>query len=193
MGFSTIVMIWITSVVRDEHRALRARSRLVLSYVAATTELVDCAALSERGKLVGFSDLLSGFTGAALALAGGAAYNDIGVEAIAVGATARRRAAGPRSSRSPAAGRRREAAEATPCASPDEGEKLVVVADVVVPRRTDATRARAGRHLACTSTGFPRRSEVCGGPEQARRDRSRPSSSPSSTRHVRLPATQTRN
>ena len=57
------------------------------SYVAATTELVDRAALSERGRLVGFSDLLSGFTGAALALIGGVAYNSIGVEAVAVGAT----------------------------------------------------------------------------------------------------------
>ena len=35
-----------------------------LSYVAATTELVDLAAPSERGRLVGFSDLLSSFGGA---------------------------------------------------------------------------------------------------------------------------------
>ena len=36
---------------------------------------------------MGFSDLLSGFTGATLALVGGAAYNGIGVGAVAVGAT----------------------------------------------------------------------------------------------------------
>ena len=88
MGLSTIVMIWITSVAAMSIALFGLGLGWVFSYVAATTEgLVDCAALSERGKLVGFSDLLSGFTGAALALAGGAAYNDIGVEAIAVGAT----------------------------------------------------------------------------------------------------------
>jgi MFS family permease len=87
MGFSTIVMIWITGVFAMSIALFGLGLGWVFSYVAATTELVDCAALSERGKLVGFSDLLSGFTGAALALAGGAAYNDIGVEAIAVGAT----------------------------------------------------------------------------------------------------------
>ena len=87
MGLSTIVMIWITSVFAMSIALFGLGLGWVFSYVAATTELVDCAALSERGKLVGFSDLLSGFTGAALALAGGAAYNDIGVEAIAVGAT----------------------------------------------------------------------------------------------------------
>ena len=58
------------------------------SYVAATSELVDRAALAERGRLVGFSDLLSGFTGATLAILGGVAYDRIGVEAVAVGATA---------------------------------------------------------------------------------------------------------
>ncbi len=41
-----------------------------LSYIAATTELVDLAGPSERGRLVGFSDLLSSF-GAAGARPGG--------------------------------------------------------------------------------------------------------------------------
>ncbi len=35
-----------------------------LAFVSATTTLVNCAAPSERGKLVGFSDLSSGLTGA---------------------------------------------------------------------------------------------------------------------------------
>ena len=41
---------------------------------------------SEVG-LVGFSDLLSGFTCASLALLGGLAYTEIGVGAVGVGAT----------------------------------------------------------------------------------------------------------
>jgi MFS family permease len=58
-----------------------------VSYVAASAHLSDVAAPSERGRLIGFTDLLSGFTGAALALAGGAAYTAFGVLAIAFGAT----------------------------------------------------------------------------------------------------------
>ncbi len=49
-----------------------------LSYIAATTELVDLAGPSERGRLVGLSDLLSSFGGAALALAGGVVYTGAG-------------------------------------------------------------------------------------------------------------------
>ena len=50
-----------------------------LSYVAATTELVSLAAPAERGRLVGFTDLLSSLTGAALALLGGVAYSGLGI------------------------------------------------------------------------------------------------------------------
>ena len=39
------------------------------------TELVSLAAPSERGRLIGFSDLLSSFAGAALALGGGVIYS----------------------------------------------------------------------------------------------------------------------
>jgi MFS family permease len=49
-----------------------------LSYVAANTELVDLAGASERGRLIGFNDLLSSFTAAGLALAGGVAYTNGG-------------------------------------------------------------------------------------------------------------------
>jgi MFS family permease len=58
-----------------------------VSYVAASAHLSDVAAPSERGRLIGFTDLLSGMTGAGLALAGGAAYSAFGVLAIALGAT----------------------------------------------------------------------------------------------------------
>ena len=87
MGVSTIFMAWIESVAAMSMSLFGLGLGWSLSYVAATSELVDHAALSERGRLVGFSDLLSGFTGATLAIAGGVAYNGIGVEAVAVGAT----------------------------------------------------------------------------------------------------------
>jgi len=58
------------------------------SYVAATSDLVDLSGPSERGRLVGFSDLLSSGTGAVLALAGGAAYSALGDVSVAVGGAA---------------------------------------------------------------------------------------------------------
>jgi MFS family permease len=58
-----------------------------LSFVAATAQLADRAAPSERGKLLGFNDLLSAMTAAALALLGGLALEGLGVSALAVGAT----------------------------------------------------------------------------------------------------------
>jgi MFS family permease len=56
-----------------------------LSYVAATTELVSLSAPAERGRLVGFSDLLSSLTGAVLVLLGGVAYSGLGVSSLALG------------------------------------------------------------------------------------------------------------
>ncbi len=56
-----------------------------LSFVAATAVLSDCTAPSERGKLLGFNDLLAGLTGAALALLGGVALTALGVAALAIG------------------------------------------------------------------------------------------------------------
>ena len=59
-----------------------------LSFVAATAQLADATLAAERGKLLGLSDLLSGLTGAALALLGGVALDVLGVAALALGATA---------------------------------------------------------------------------------------------------------
>ena len=53
--------------------------------MAATATLADCASASERGKLLGFNDLLAGLTGAGLALLGGVALSAIGVAALAIG------------------------------------------------------------------------------------------------------------
>jgi MFS family permease len=49
-----------------------------LSYVAANTELVNLAGASERGRLIGFNDLVSSFSAAAMALAGGVVYTNGG-------------------------------------------------------------------------------------------------------------------
>lgn len=59
-----------------------------VSYVAATTELTERAAPSERATLLGFSDLLSGAAGAALAIAGGVGLDEAGLASVAVGAAA---------------------------------------------------------------------------------------------------------
>ena len=59
-----------------------------ISYVAAVTELADRALPSERGKLIGLTDQLSSFTGAALVLLGGVLYSELGIEALAFSATA---------------------------------------------------------------------------------------------------------
>ena len=59
-----------------------------LSFDAATAELSDRAPAGRQATLIGFSDLLAGFTGAALVLAGGVALDVLGVGAVGVGAAA---------------------------------------------------------------------------------------------------------
>ena len=58
-----------------------------ISFVAATAQLADRAAPAERGKLLGFNDLISALTGAVLALLGGYALDTLGVAALAIGVT----------------------------------------------------------------------------------------------------------
>jgi MFS family permease len=55
-----------------------------LAYVASTAELVELAAPSERGRLVGFNDLLAAMTGAVLALTWGALVSESGATALAI-------------------------------------------------------------------------------------------------------------
>jgi MFS family permease len=57
-----------------------------LSFVAATAQLADATQATERGKLLGLTDLLSGLLGASLALIGGFALDSLGVAALALGA-----------------------------------------------------------------------------------------------------------
>jgi MFS family permease len=58
------------------------------SFVAATAQLADLAAPSERGKLLGFHDLLASLLGATLVLLGGWVLDAVGVYALASGAAA---------------------------------------------------------------------------------------------------------
>jgi MFS family permease len=58
------------------------------SYVAATAELAEGARPAERGRLLGFADLISGLCGAALTVLAGLALARIGIEAICVAGAA---------------------------------------------------------------------------------------------------------
>jgi MFS family permease len=87
MAVSSASLLWITSVPATAAALFGLGLGWNLSFVAATAQLADCTHAWERGKLLGFNDLLSGMTGAGLALLGGYALTAIGVTALAVGAT----------------------------------------------------------------------------------------------------------
>lgn len=87
MGLSVISLLWIESVPATAAALFGLGLGWNLSFVAATAQLADCTHAWERGKLLGFNDLLSGMTGAALALLGGYALTALGVAALALGGT----------------------------------------------------------------------------------------------------------
>jgi MFS family permease len=87
MALSCIGLIWFESVLGTAVLLFGLGLGWNLSFVAATARLADRAAPGERGKLLGFSDLLSAMTAAALALLGGVALDVFGVPALAVGGT----------------------------------------------------------------------------------------------------------
>ena len=88
MGLSILGLAWFDSVLWTSVSLFGLGLGWNVSYVAAATELADRALPSERGKLIGFSDLLSTFAAAALVLLGGLTYTEVGIEALAFGATA---------------------------------------------------------------------------------------------------------
>jgi MFS family permease len=88
MAVSALSLLWVESVPATAVSLFGLGIGWNLSFVAATATLADCAAPWERGKLLGFNDLLAGMTGAALALAGGLALSAIGVAALAIGGAA---------------------------------------------------------------------------------------------------------
>jgi MFS family permease len=88
MAGSAISLLWVQSVGWTAVALFGLGLGWNLSFVAATAELADRTHAWERGKLLGFNDLLSGLTGAALALLGGVALTAIGVAALAIGGAA---------------------------------------------------------------------------------------------------------
>lgn len=88
MAVSVVSLLWITGVPATAVALFGLGLGWNLSFVAATAQLADCTAPHERGKLLGFNDLLSGLTGAGLALLGGYALTALGVTALALGGTA---------------------------------------------------------------------------------------------------------
>jgi MFS family permease len=88
MALSVISLLWIESVPATAVALFWLGLGWNFSFVAATAELADSTLPSERGRLMGFNDLLSGLTGAGLALLGGAALESLGIGALALGAAA---------------------------------------------------------------------------------------------------------
>ena len=88
MALSTSGLLWFESVPATALLLFLLGVGWNLSFVAATAQMVDRTSAVERGKLLGFNDLLSALLGAALALAGGFALDSLGVAALALGATA---------------------------------------------------------------------------------------------------------
>ena len=88
MALSTIGLLWVSSVVATAVLLLGLGLGWNFSFVAATAQLADRTSPVERGKLLGFNDLLGALFGASLALLGGYALDAIGVGALAIGATA---------------------------------------------------------------------------------------------------------
>ena len=87
MAVSVISLLWVESVPATAVALFGLGLGWNLSFVAATAELADLTLPSERGRLLGFNDLLSGATGAGLALLGGLALTALGVAALALGGT----------------------------------------------------------------------------------------------------------
>src|SRR4051794_12045045 len=87
MALSVSSLLWVHSVVATAVVLFGLGIGWTLSFVAATAQLADCASTAERGKLLGFNDLLAGLTGATLAMLGGVALTALGVAALAIGGT----------------------------------------------------------------------------------------------------------
>jgi MFS family permease len=88
MTASNAALVWFGGVGGMSISLLALGLGWNLSYVAATTELVSLTAPSERGRLVGFSDLCASLVAASLALVGGLVYTAGGVAALALSAAA---------------------------------------------------------------------------------------------------------
>jgi len=88
MAVSSVLLAWVVEIAGISLSLFLLGLGWNISYVAAVTELADRALPSERGRLIGLTDQLSSFTAAALVLLGGVLYSELGVEALALAATA---------------------------------------------------------------------------------------------------------
>ena len=87
MAVSNLGLVWLDGIAGMSLSLFGLGLGWNFAYVAATTELVARTAPAERGRLIGFSDLLSAGIGAALALGGGVVYTVSGSVALALVAT----------------------------------------------------------------------------------------------------------
>lgn len=85
LAASTAGLMWFESVVPIAILLFCLGLGWNVSFVAATTQLANLAAPTERGKLLGFNDLVASLTGAAFVLLGGYVLDDFGVTALALG------------------------------------------------------------------------------------------------------------
>ena len=88
MALSTLGLAWFESVFWVSASLFLLGLGWNISYVAAVSELADRALPAERGRLIGLTDQLSSFSGAALVLLGGVVYTEVGVGALSFLATA---------------------------------------------------------------------------------------------------------
>jgi MFS family permease len=88
MAVSCAGLLWVESVWGTAVLLFGLGLGWNLSFVAATAQLADRTSPSERGRVLGTTDLASSLLGAALALLGGYALETLGVAALALGAAA---------------------------------------------------------------------------------------------------------
>ena len=87
IALSTAGLTYFTSVVPIALMLFGLGLGWNVSFVSATTRLADLAAPSERGKLLGFNDFVASLMAAVFVLLGGYVLDDLGVAALAIGAS----------------------------------------------------------------------------------------------------------
>jgi MFS family permease len=87
MAVSTAMLAWVVEIPGMSLSLFLLGLGWSVSYVAASAELVTLAKPVERGRLVGFTDLVAGLTAAGVALLGGVVYSEWGVVALSVATT----------------------------------------------------------------------------------------------------------
>jgi MFS family permease len=88
MAASVLMLQWVSGVPVTALLLFGLGIGWNLSFVAATAQMADSTSAVERGKLLGFNDLVASLLAAALALVGGYGLETAGVGALAIGAGA---------------------------------------------------------------------------------------------------------